>query len=117
LRYIIPAGKKAADFSQQLKTFYIRYQHDSLSMYQELDAKKRWMTEASFVHSRTSALSGTLEGVVQSIISKGKTPPTLEQQALAAKLFAGADNVESAMLVAQLDAVVDSIAGHAQAKK
>lgn len=117
MAYILPARKINADFARQLKTFYLNYHHNSLSMLQELEEKQRWMVDVCRVHLRSSALSGTLEGVVQAIISKGKTPPTLEQQAQAAKLFAGADQVESAMLVQQLDAVIDLIAAHPQGKQ
>jgi len=57
-----------------------------------------------------------LEGIVQGIITKGAPSPSLEQQALAAKLFAGATDVESAVLVDQLDKVIDLIAGHPHGK-
>lgn len=62
---------------------------------------------------RSSAASGVMEGIIQGLVSKGERPATVEQQAEAASLLAGAENVESAMLVAQLDEVVDQIATHA----
>ena len=117
LVYIFKARKSTAEFAQKLKAFYIQFHHDSTAMYQELDNKRHWMFDASCVHLRSSAMSGTLEGVVQGIISEGAKSPTLEQQAMAAKLFAGAREVESAVLVEQLDHVVDLIATHADGRE
>ncbi|HEY9034748.1 MAG TPA: PEP-utilizing enzyme, partial [Pseudomonadales bacterium] len=116
LLYIFAARRITAGFAQQLKGFYIAYRHDSVAMFDELDSKRHWMVDASCVHLRSSAMSGTMEGVIQGIVSEGARSPSLEQQALAARLFAGASQVESAVLVEQLDQVVDLIAGHPQGK-
>ena len=115
--YIFRASKTTAEFAQRLKAFYIEYHHNSAAMYQELDKKRHWMTDASNMHLRSSAMSGTMEGVIQGIISKGAATPSLEDQAMAAKLFAGASQVESAVLVDQLDHVVDLIGEHSEGKE
>lgn len=112
VRYLRKAEAIAGEFAKSLRTFYIEYQHNSEAMFAEIANKNFWLTDAMIVHMRSSALSGTMEGVIQAIVSKGNPEPTLDEQAQAAKLFAGAKGVESAVLVEQLDAVVDLIAAH-----
>jgi pyruvate,water dikinase len=115
--YIREAHQVTTDFAMQLKGFNIHYQHASNAMLKEIDDKRHWLVDVTKVHLQSSAMSGALEGVLQSVVCKGSTSPTIEQQAIAAKLFAGASNVESALLVDQLDSVVDLIAAHPNAKK
>ena len=100
-----------------MKGFFIDYRHDSLSMYQELQDKLPWLQEVTTVHLQSSAMSGVMEGIIQNIISKGERPPSADHQAIAARLFAGASHVESAMLVEQLDKIVDRIAEHPGARR
>lgn len=114
--YVREAEKVTSDFAMKMKALSIHYHHDSQSMFNELEHKRHWLTDVTKVHMQSSAMSGALEGVVQSIISKGAISPSLDDQAKAAKLFAGASSVESALLVEQLDVVVDLIAEHSQAK-
>jgi len=74
----------------------------------------RWLLEADEVHLRSSAYSGLMEGIIQGVVSRGDDDPSAaeaaELQAEAARLLAGASDVESALMVEQLDAVVDLIA-------
>ena len=86
-------------------------------MITNLDDMLPWLNEITEVHLRSSAYSGLMEGVVQGIVSEGQHPPSTQQQAEAAKLFAGASDVESALLVAQLDSVADQIAAHPEGYK
>jgi pyruvate,water dikinase len=78
----------------------------------EIDRQFSWLCETNEVHLRSSAGSGVMEGVIQGVVSRGQQPPTVEQQAEAARLLSGAEHVESAVLVEQLDEVVDSLAAH-----
>lgn len=115
-RFVTEAHGRVTDFAIHMKGFFVEYHHDSLSMYQEIRNKLPWLQEATTMHLQSSAMSGVMEGIVQNIISKGQHPPTPEQQAMAARLFAGAAHVESAMLVEQLDQVVDLIAAYPEGK-
>lgn len=112
LRYCMQAQRYITEFETRFKHMRIVYTDDSKSMMQEMDKKFPWLCETNEVHLRSSAVSGVMEGVIQGMVSGGNTPPSVEQQAEAARLLAGADNVESAVLVEQLDEVVDCIAGH-----
>jgi rifampicin phosphotransferase len=115
-RFVTEAHEKVTDLAMRMKAFFVEYQHESLPMYQEIQKKLPWLQEATTIHLQSSAMSGLLEGILQNVISKGQRPPSSEHQAMAAKLFAGAKQVESAMLVAQLDQVVDLVAAHPQGK-
>ena len=115
-QFVTEAHKRVTDFAIHIKGFFVEYQHESLIMYQEIQKKLPWLQEATTVHLQSSAMSGVMEGIIQNIISKGQRPPSIEHQAMAAKLFAGASHVESAMLVEQLDQVVDLIAQHPDSK-
>ncbi len=107
--YCLRARHCIAAFEPRLAAMRVRPLDDSRSMMAELDAKVGWLGATHEVHLRASAYSGVMEGVIQRLVS-GAAPPTLAQQAQAARLLAGASEVESALLVAQLDRVVDHIA-------
>ncbi|MEP6159621.1 MAG: PEP/pyruvate-binding domain-containing protein [Halieaceae bacterium] len=114
LRYCLRASKVISEFLQRFAQFTVELQEDSLSMQREMESNFRWLLEADEVHLRSSAYSGLMEGIVQGIVSAGNKQPSAEQaaalQAEAARLLAGASDVESALMVEQLDAVVDLIA-------
>jgi phosphohistidine swiveling domain-containing protein len=114
LRYCLAASRVIAEFESRFRHFHLRYSDDSLSMAEEMERQFRWLLEADEVHLRSSAYSGLMEGVVQGIVSGKNRNATVDEaaglQAEAARLLAGASYVESAMMVEQLDAVVDAIA-------
>ncbi len=112
LRYCWQAPKYIAEFESRFKHMRIDFCDDTKSMMEEMDRKFSWLCETNEVHLRSSAGSGVMEGIVQGIVSQGERPPTVEQQSEVARLLAGADYVESAELVEQLDSVVDLIAEH-----
>lgn len=114
LRYCLRASKVLGEFLVRFESFVVDLKSSSSEMAGELEAKFHWLLEADEVHLRSSAYSGLMEGVIQGIVSGNDKNPCAEQaaalQAEAARLLAGAEDVESAVMVQQLDAVVDIIA-------
>jgi pyruvate,water dikinase len=113
-RYCLRATKAIAEFDSRFRHFHIRYCDDSLGMVAEMERQFPLLLEADEVHLRSSAYSGVMEGVVQGVVvSRDRdrdSDRVTAQQAEAARLLAGASHVESAMMVEQLDEVVDTIA-------
>lgn len=116
-RYCYRAPGVLAEFETRFRHFHVEYLDNSRDMMTEMEAKFPWLCEMNEVHLRSSAGSGVMEGILQALVSKGQNPPSIEQQAEAARLLAGASHVESAMLVDHLDGVVDAIARHPQARE
>ena len=114
LRYCLRASKVLAEFYTRFEHFKVVDHDNSLHMMEEMEKQFPWLLEADEVHLRSSAYSGLMEGVIQGIVSGGTKNPTQEQAAAlqgeAARLLAGAENVESAVMLQQLDHVVDLIA-------
>ncbi len=115
IAYCLRGQKVTAEFESRFKHMHIEYFDNSADMMTEMEKKFPWLCETNEVHLRSSAGSGVMEGVIQGIVSNGERPPTYDQQAEAARLLAGAQYVESAMMVDQLDEVVDTIARNPQA--
>jgi len=117
LRYCARAPKLLEEFDRRLRYMHVRYADDSIAMEEEVSGKFHWLVEGCATQLRTTAGCSVLEGVVQGIISKGKQPATPEQQAEVVGLLAGAENVESAMLVEHLDEVIDLISVQPRARE
>ncbi len=129
VRYCLGATRVIREFYTRFDQFEVAYHDDSLSMAQELESRFPWLLETDEVHLRSSAYSGLMEGVIQGIVSaenknknknqnKNKSADeTAALQAEAARLLAGASGVESAVMVEQLDAVVDLLAEDAELAK
>ncbi len=117
IRYCLKASKMTVEFESRFKHMHVEYFDNSVDMMTEMEKKFPWLCETNEVHLRSSAGSGVMEGVIQGIVSGGQTPPSYDQQAEAARLLAGAQYVESAMMVDQLDEVVDTIARNPEALK
>lgn len=114
VQYCLRATKVIAEFDSRFEHFQITYSDDISSMIQEMENNFPWLLETDEVHLRSSSYSGLMEGIVQGVVSgKNKNPSDVEAAALqaeAARLLAGATGVESAVMVQQLDAIVDLIA-------
>lgn len=113
-RFCMQAAKYTAEFDSRFRHFHIAYTDNSETMMMEMEAKFPWLCEMNQVHLRTSAYSGVMEAIIQSIVT-GKTKDAApekiaELQAEAARLLAGAKDVESAVMVAQLDGIIDLLA-------
>lgn len=114
-RYVFKAQNVLTEFETRFKHAYIHYTDDSQSMMDAIHDYFPWILETNEVHLRSSAFSGVMEGVIQSMVNGGSQPPDADQQAEAARLLAGASDVESAVMVDRLDDVVDLIAKHPDA--
>ncbi len=114
-RYVMRSQKVLTEFETRFKHAYIPYTDDSRSMMAAIDSYFPWILETNEVHLRSSAFSGVMEGIIQSFVTGSSQPPDADQQAEAARLLAGASDVESAVMVDRLDDVVDSIAEHPDA--
>lgn len=116
VRYCLRASRAISEFDSRFRHFHLRYRDNSLAMVEEMEEQFSWLLEADEVHLRSSAYSGMMEGVIQGVVERGQPDGGPEvfaaQQAEAARLLAGASYVDSAMMVAHLDEVVDEIAIH-----
>jgi pyruvate,water dikinase len=115
LNYLKTADESIEAFEKRLKTFTVRQVPNSRGMLASLDAALPVLNEAYCIHSQSSATSGFASHVLQVMVS-GSHHSTPDEEAEATRLMAGATGVESAMLVEQLDDVIDLISEHAQAK-
>jgi len=68
------------------------------------------------VHIQSSALSGFLCAIVENMVSGKSNDSTLAEQGEAVRLLAGASNVESALMLEQLDELLDRVAQHPDAE-
>jgi phosphohistidine swiveling domain-containing protein len=116
LRYCQGARRATTEFETRFKAMHLRYADDAPSMMAELDRQGRWIGDTHEVHLRSSTYAAVMEGIVQRIVAGSGAPPSTAAQAEAARLLAGAQYVESALLVEQLDEVVDQIACHHDAQ-
>lgn len=120
VRYCLRATRVITEFKQRFVQLQLEFHEDSLSMLEEMEKQFPWLLEADEVHLRSSAYSGLMEGIIQGMVSGKNTSENPQAspdpqaaaalQAEAARLLAGASDVESAIMVEQLDAVVDEIA-------
>ncbi len=104
------ADKTIEAFEARVKTqFKLEHQHDPRAMMLHLDAMFNWINEMEEVHVRSSATSAVSEGILQGIYCKGEEP-NQQQMGVLAKLIQGADNVVSAVMLDELDVIIDLIA-------
>jgi pyruvate,water dikinase len=110
-RYALTAPRVVARFDEEVAAFAITHLETASDMMAEL-ARKAWFYEhAMAVHIQSSALSGFLSAIVENMVSSKANQATQAEQAEATRLLAGASGVESADMVAQLDALLEHIAG------
>lgn len=115
LNYLRKADGTIDKFDQSLENFSLPQLQNSREMLASIDASLSVLNEAYEVHFRSSATSSFASNVLQAIVSGGQDSKP-EEEAEAARLMAGATGVESAILVAQLDKVVDLIAEQPKGK-
>ncbi len=112
LNYLREADRVIDVFKQKISHFVLPLSGSSKELAGALDESQGILYEACCVHLQSSTTSGFASNVLQAIIAKGQDA-SHEQEAEAANLLAGAKNVESAVLVEQLDAVVELIVASA----
>ncbi|MEH6635843.1 MAG: PEP/pyruvate-binding domain-containing protein [Halioglobus sp.] len=115
LRYCLAAPAVVHKFGTDLEQFVIARKPGSAAMWTELEAKSWFFDHAMAVHIQSSALSGFLCAIVENMVSGRSNDSTTAEQAEAVRLLAGANDVESALMLEQLDELVDRVAGHPDA--
>jgi pyruvate,water dikinase len=116
-RYCLTAAPVVDAFSAELNEFKIDEKIDSAAMWTELESKFWFFDHCMAVHIRSSALSGFLSAIVENMVSRKSNDSTTEEQAEAMRLLAGASGVESALMLEQLDELLDHIAQHPNAER
>lgn len=116
LRYCLTAPGVVQQFGDELAQFAIEEQPGSAAMWKEIAGKCAFFDHAMAVHIQSSALSGFLSSIVENMVSSSSNASTVEEQAEAVRLLAGASDVESAVMLEQLDELLDELALHPQAE-
>lgn len=112
LRYCLGAPGAVERFGADLDRFVIDGVADSAAMWDEIAGKSWFFDHAMAVHIQSSALSGFLNAIVESMVSGRSDASTVAEQAEAVRLLAGASGVESAVMLEELDDLVDLVAQH-----
>ncbi|PLW83750.1 pyruvate, water dikinase [Kineobactrum sediminis] len=115
LHYCLSAPAVVERFSADLDRFAIEKKSDSTTMWKELAAKSWFFDHCMAVHIQSSALSGFLCSIIENRVSGNANDSTIQEQAEAVRLLAGATGVESALMLEQLDHLLDHIADHPRA--
>lgn len=113
--YCLNAPRVVKRFDVELDGFHIAHLPDSAAMSAEIVAKSWFFDHAMAVHIQSSALSGFLNAIVENMVSAKANDSTVAEQSEAVRLLAGASGVESAVMLDELDAVVDLVAAHPDA--
>lgn len=117
LRYCLKAPSVVERFGHELDQFKIDEEPDSSDMWREISDKSWFFDHCMAVHIQSSALSGFLCAIVENMVSGKSNDSTLEEQAEAVRLLAGASDVESALMLEQLDELLDQLAKHPEAEQ
>ena len=115
LRYCLRAPAVVDAFGADLARFAIDKRETSTDMWEEIRGKADFFERCMAVHIQSSALSGFLSAIVENMVSGRANDSTLEEQAEAVRLLAGATDVESAVMLEQLDTLLDTVAAHPDA--
>ena len=113
--YLRCADAVIEEFAPRLAQFRIEEKSESRAMMAQIDAMFHWNLEVEEVHVRSSSTSGVTGVILQNLVSGGEEP-TQEELGEIANLLAGAEDVESALLVREFDAVVDAISAQPDAE-
>jgi pyruvate,water dikinase len=117
LRYCLRAPAVVESFVRELDAFTIEQLLDSRSMAAQLCSKAAFFDHAMAVHIQSSALSGFLCSIVENMVSGRSNDSTSAEQAEAVRLLAGASGVESAVMLEELDRLIDRVVGRPEAQR
>ncbi len=115
LHYCLRAPAVVARFGHELDDLVIEHKPDSAAMWAQLAQKSAFFDHAMAVHIQSSALSGFLCSIVENMVSGRSNDSTSEEQGEAVRLLAGATGVESAVMLEELDCLIDLVVAHPQA--
>lgn len=116
LRYCLRAPAVVERFGRELDAFVLEERTSSAAQWEEIAGKASFFDHCMAVHIQSSALSGFLCAIVENMVSGKSNDSTVEEQSEAVRLLAGASEVESAVMLEQLDALLDQVAQHPQAE-
>ena len=116
LRYCLAAPGVVQRFGHDLEQFVIDEKPESAAMWEEISGKSWFFDHCMAVHIQSSALSGFLCAIVENMVSGKSNDSTLAEQGEAVRLLAGASDVESAVMLEQLDELLDRVAQHPDAE-
>lgn len=109
LKYVFSADGAISALKADLDRFDIDTSGDSAAVMRAIDSAIPMLNRAYCVHLQSSSTSGFTGSILHSILARGPGARA-EQEAEAARLLAGAEGVESAVLVDQLDDIARHIA-------
>lgn len=109
LNYCRRAPAVVEEFGRELAAFRIEQKPTSEAMVSELITRADFFNHAMAVHIQSSALSGFFSSIVENMVSGESNQPTVEEQGEAVRLLAGASDVESAVMLDELDALIDTV--------
>jgi len=116
LRYCLGAPGVVQRFGRDLDQFVLDKKPDSAAMWDEISGKSWFFDHTMAVHIQSSALSGFLCAIVENMVSSKSNNSTIAEQSEAVRLLAGATGVESALMLEQLDELLDKLAQHPDAE-
>ncbi|MDZ7782156.1 MAG: PEP/pyruvate-binding domain-containing protein [Halioglobus sp.] len=111
LHYALSAPAVVRRFGEEVAAFAIPARDDSAAQWREIKHSLHFYEHAMAVHIQSSALSGFLCAIVENMVSGRSNDSTGDEQGEAVRLLAGATEVESAVMLEELDRLVDRIAG------
>ncbi len=117
LRFALTAPGVVDRFGEELAQFGIAHKSDPAGMWAELESRSWFFEHCMAVHIQSSALSGFLCALVENMVSGKSSQSTGEDQGEAVRLLAGASGVESALMLEQLDRLLDLVAAHPEAER
>jgi phosphohistidine swiveling domain-containing protein len=109
LRYCLEAPRVVERFDRDVDRFQITLLDDSPAMWSEIAGKSWFFDHAMAVHIQSSALSGFLGAIVENMVSARSSTSSAAEQAETARLLAGASGVESAVMLDELDSLIDLV--------
>lgn len=116
LRYCLGAPGVVERFDIELDRFLITAVPGSAAMWDEIAGKSWFFNHCMAVHIQSSALSGFLCAIVENMVSGKSNDSTVAEQGEAVRLLAGASDVESALMLEELDELLDHLALHPDAE-
>ncbi|MGA8847853.1 MAG: PEP/pyruvate-binding domain-containing protein [Nocardioides sp.] len=115
LRYCLTAPKVVDAFGAELAAFALRPGADAAATWTEISGKQQFFDHSMAVHIQSSALSGFYCAIVENMVAGKANESTTAEQAEAVRLLAGASGVESAVMLEELDQLIDAVAAHPDA--
>ena len=109
LKYVFSADRAISSLKVDLDRFDIETSDDSAALMRAIDSAVPMLNRAYRVHLQSSSTSGFTGNILQAMLARGPGDKA-EHEAEAARLLAGAKEVESAVLVDQLDDIAHRIA-------